>query len=157
MDMTHSIEVREIPAVSVAYKTKTIPQSEIGNTFMSVLPAVFQFVVENGCQIAGAPFGRYPAWRESDCDMDAGVPFIGNLVTTDDILIGTLGGFSAAVLSYYGPYEGIHSAHGECHQWLAQNGYQVSGAPCELYLTDPTTEPDCNKWLTEIVWPVEKA
>ena len=155
--MSYSIEVREIPAVDAAYLTETVPHTEIGNAFMRMLPAAFQYIVMNGAQPAGAPFGRYPDWRESDCVMDAGAPFSGNLTSGESVRVGTLGGFLAAVLSYYGPYDGIHAAHGECHQWLTQQGYQVAGSPCEFYLTDPSSEPDPSKWLTEIVWPIEKA
>jgi hypothetical protein len=36
---------------------------------------------------------------------------------------------------------------------LAAENLKPSGAPLEFYLTNPSMEPDSNKWVTELVFP----
>jgi effector-binding domain-containing protein len=57
--------------------------------------------------------------------------------------------------SYYGPYEGTAKAHEAIDVWLTRNSKETLGAPWEVYVTDPGIEPDQNKWLTEIYYPVK--
>ena len=40
---------------------------------------------------------------------------------------------------------------------MASQGLEGAGAPWEVYVTDPATEPDQAKWRTEIFFPVATA
>jgi AraC family transcriptional regulator len=60
-----------------------------------------------------------------------------------------------AELVYKGPYAAVSSAYPALMQFIAKNGYTVSGPICETYLDDPgSVKPeDCR---TLIVIPVQK-
>ena len=58
-------------------------------------------------------------------------------------------------LSYTGPYEGTYKAYTELDSYMKEKGLFQNGGPWEVYLTDPSTEPDTNKWVTEIYFPVK--
>jgi effector-binding domain-containing protein len=32
---------------------------------------------------------------------------------------------------------------------------ELNGDPYEVYITDPASEPDETKWVTELYWPVK--
>jgi AraC family transcriptional regulator len=62
---------------------------------------------------------------------------------------------TVAEVMYKGPYDLVSSAYPPLMQFIAKNGYQVSGPICETYMDDPAdTKPaDCR---TLIVVPVKK-
>ena len=57
---------------------------------------------------------------------------------------------------YKGPYEGIEPAYRELGEWIAAEGYQMTGPPMELYYSDPAQVPP-EEYLTEIQFPVAGA
>jgi len=40
-------------------------------------------------------------------------------------------------------------------QWIADQGLVASGAPWEVYVTDPADYPDPKDWKTEVFWPLQ--
>lgn len=61
----------------------------------------------------------------------------------------------AAKVDYYGPYSGSGAAHEAIDKWLKANSKKATGAPWEVYVTDPMVEKDSTKWLTEVLYPIE--
>ena len=60
-----------------------------------------------------------------------------------------------AEMIFKGPYDSIGSAYPSLMQFIAKNGYTVSGPVCETYMDDPASvkPEDCH---TLIVVPVQK-
>ncbi|CRL12865.1 Methylphosphotriester-DNA--protein-cysteine S-methyltransferase [Phaeobacter italicus] len=68
----------------------------------------------------------------------------------------TLRGGRTAVMTYKGPYSGIHGAYGDLFgAWLPKSGEEPADLPCyEIYLNDPqTVAPE--DLLTEICLPLK--
>ncbi|MFS4581089.1 AraC family transcriptional regulator [Phaeobacter sp. C3_T13_0] len=67
-----------------------------------------------------------------------------------------LPGGKTAVMTYKGPYSGIHAAYGDLFgAWLPQSGEEPADAPCyEIYLNDPH-EVAPEELLTEICLPLK--
>ena len=64
------------------------------------------------------------------------------------------GGLCATVL-YKGPYSNLTSVYAKLIQWIETEGYKITDAPYEIYLTNPgTTAPE--NYMTEIYFPVAK-
>ena len=152
--MEYRFEVRDIPEQKVLYIAETVPQDGLGDAFMRILPEAYGYAVSNGAQPAGPPFGRYVGWRETDCDLEAGIVISTDVPETTQIKLGSLGGFKAVVTQHIGPYDYLPKAHGACNRWILENGMEMAGAPCEIYTMDPGTEPDSSKWESEVVWPI---
>ena len=68
--------------------------------------------------------------------------------------IGSIGGGTVAATNHLGPYDKLGEAHQAVERWIADQGEEVGGHPCEIYVTDPGDEPDPQKWLTVIHWPL---
>jgi effector-binding domain-containing protein len=58
-------------------------------------------------------------------------------------------------LDYYGPYEKSSLAHFAMERYFSQNGLTIKAPVIEAYLTDPTQEPNPDKWLTRIYYFTE--
>lgn len=56
---------------------------------------------------------------------------------------------------YKGPYEGIEPTYRELGEWVATEGYQITGPPMEFYQSDPAQVPP-EEYLTEIQFPIAK-
>ena len=54
-------------------------------------------------------------------------------------------------IAYYGPYEKVGDAHMAMGKYIGEHGYAESLA-IEEYVTDPSSEPDSSKWLTNIYY-----
>lgn len=74
-------------------------------------------------------------------------------------LAGEVAGYHSVTLSgkaikinYYGSYDGSGAAHNAMETYGIENGLTIAPPAIELYITDPTTEPDTSKWLTEIYY-----
>jgi effector-binding domain-containing protein len=43
------------------------------------------------------------------------------------------------------------------HEYMQENNLVSDGPVIEVYVTDPVSEPDTSKWLTQIIYPVKTA
>ncbi|MBK7967170.1 MAG: hypothetical protein IPK10_19115 [Bacteroidetes bacterium] len=87
--------------------------------------------------------------------MDACIPVTQAGKTVGNIQSGKYAGGNMLVVSYYGSYEGSGAGHNAANEYAKANNLEVIGAPWEKYVTDPMTEKDSTKWLTEICYPVK--
>jgi effector-binding domain-containing protein len=110
---------------------------------------------------AGSPIGIYYDYKDlADGSMwfvfDAAIPV--DKAAKDDGRVHyteTAGGGNVVKASYYGSYDGMKPAHDAINEWIKKNNKKVNGPVWEIYVTDPGTEPDPSKVLTEIYYPVE--
>lgn len=58
-----------------------------------------------------------------------------------------------AVTTHKGPYDQVAPAYHALSTWMTGNGHEITGAPRECYLNDPTTVPP-DEYLTEVQWPL---
>jgi effector-binding domain-containing protein len=72
---------------------------------------------------------------------------------TDDIGIKTVEPMFVAVTYHKGAYEKVGKVYGALFAWIGENGYQVVGAPREIYWKCPKTTPEENL-LAEVQIPV---
>jgi len=58
-------------------------------------------------------------------------------------------------VKYIGPYNKSAVAWNLLDKYLKDNNLEMNGSPYEEYVTDPSTVPDANKWITNIYFPVK--
>ena len=61
---------------------------------------------------------------------------------------------NALKVTYMGPYKGSAGAHEAIATYAETNGKEFVGPPWEVYVNDPSKEPDPNKYITEVYYPV---
>jgi effector-binding domain-containing protein len=54
-----------------------------------------------------------------------------------------------------GDYSGLVNAHMEINEYMQSKNLTMAGNPWESYVTDPMTEKDTAKWVTEIYYPIQ--
>lgn len=122
----------------------------LGNNYGEILA----FMEKNGLTQAGAPFAIYHKYDPKAIEFEAGIPVNKAAKSAGKIVAKAIKAGPVAMVAHYGKYEDTEKAHAFADTWLTENKKQVSGAPWEVYVTDPMTEKDQAKWLTEIYYPL---
>lgn len=60
-----------------------------------------------------------------------------------------------ATVVHKGPFETLNLAYSAISKWIEDNGYEIVGAPRELYLKGEWLTNDPNEYITEIQFPVK--
>ncbi|MDX5449385.1 MAG: SRPBCC family protein [Bacteroidota bacterium] len=109
--------------------------------------------------MTGAPFALYTKWDEENdqVSFQAGIPSDVKKNGSGDIKRGVTYEGLALKNVYKGPYDGVGPVHENFETYSMENGYEYAGPGAfEIYVTDPSMEPDTSKWITEIIYPVKK-
>lgn len=59
-----------------------------------------------------------------------------------------------AVIMHHGGYSNLSEAYGAVVSWIAANGYEITGAPFDLYVRTQFDSLSPEDWETEVYFPV---
>jgi effector-binding domain-containing protein len=149
------IELRVLRPHLTATVRETVGRDDIpaaiGRIFQAVTAATGRQRIEHN----GSPFARYHSFGDL-VDLEAGVPVKTPIQPEGPVKPSELPGGPAAIAVHAGPYEGLADTYAAIESWVASTGRAASGGPWEIYLTDPSAEPDPMKWLTEVIFPLQR-
>jgi effector-binding domain-containing protein len=150
------VEVSAVSAINFYSITDSCAAEQLGTVLGDLYGRLMQAIDNAGISPTGAPFAIYETWDGISTRLKAGIPVADNSLNLGDS-IEALVGYEGPVLKvvYYGPYEGSSAAHEAIDVYAKENGMEVIGAPWEVYVTDPSQEPDSSKWVTEIYYPIK--
>ncbi|MDR2038623.1 MAG: GyrI-like domain-containing protein [Bacteroidales bacterium] len=113
------------------------------------------FVAVSGMKITDRPISVYHRIEDDHIIYEMGIPVEGYAENSSgDILCKTMEATNCVTADHYGSYDTLGDAHNAIMVWLSRFGKETSGNPWEIYVTDPLAEPDSNKWLTRIFYPI---
>ncbi|MBK9175904.1 MAG: SRPBCC family protein [Flavobacteriales bacterium] len=111
-----------------------------------------------GVAPAGAPSGVYFEWNveEQTADMIAGIPVpLTARAKLKGLDLYEAPASKALLIEYRGGYEGMGPAHEAMDAYINANGLTHHTNVIEEYITDPGSEPDSTKWLTNIIYLIK--
>lgn len=149
------IELRVLRAHQTASMRETVGRDDIPAAIGRIFRTVNQAVARQRVDRNGSPFARYHSFGDV-VDLEAGVPVSSPIQPDGEVKPSQLPAGPAAIAVHAGPYEGLSATYAAIDAWLASTGHTASGGPWEIYLTDPSEEPDPTKWLTEIIYPLQR-
>lgn len=151
------VEIRDVPARSVAALSHKGAYHEIGKTFQSLYAMIGSRglfpEIREGVALYYCDPGQVP---EKDLMSHAGVAMASGVPVPDGFESVAIATGPAAVLTLKGPYAGLPKAWDYLFgAWLAESGREPRDEPSyEVYLNDPTdTAPD--DLVTEVVLPLK--
>jgi effector-binding domain-containing protein len=155
--MAYQVKLQEIePRMAAALRFQTdVPG--IARLFGPALGRIFGLIGRSGAECTGPPLALYHKVDDEGVDMEVAVPIAGALPEEgpDGVHLIELPCGPAAVTRHVGPYEECGAAYEAIDMWMHENGHQPRPPMWEVYLTDPNEEPDSQKWVTEIYFPVQ--
>ncbi|HEX2857533.1 MAG TPA: GyrI-like domain-containing protein [Propionibacteriaceae bacterium] len=153
---TYQIDQRQLTECHTAVVRSTVTVSDMGGFVGPAIGTVARALAQQRVAPSGPPFARYHRTGGQEFDVEAGFATPGEVSASGDVRASTLPGGAAAVLTYLGPYDEMEPAYGALEEWVARSGGRPSGDPWEVYLSDPSKEPDPRTWRTEIVMPFQR-
>jgi effector-binding domain-containing protein/uncharacterized protein YndB with AHSA1/START domain len=117
------------------------------------------FLQEDMEKMTSPPLAFYELWDEENgkAVVVVAIATPSEKAPNERIIKGMTPSGAALKVAFYGPYEATGAAHEAIHEYAATNSIQLSDMAYEVYVTDPSTEPDPSKWLTEIYYPIAAA
>ena len=149
------IELRVLQPHHTASLRETVHRDSVTEALGQSFQAVKESLGGQGVDANGSLFVRWHALGD-EVDMEAGVMVSDPIKPDGEVKPGQLPGGPAAIAIHAGPYEGLKATYDAVEEWLDRTQRSASGGPWEIYLTDPSAEPDPTKWLTEIIYPLTK-
>ncbi len=156
-------EIKEITLSERYYIVKegTVKFDEISTFLGTHLPAIYGALMENGIEPSAPPSAIYTRWDEATetAVMAAAIPVrpLGNrMAMPEGYKVIPLDETPAIHVAYYGAYEEIKVAHDAIQKYMEEKNLSLDRYVIEEYVTDPTTEEDSSKWLTNIYYLVKK-
>lgn len=146
------MELESLPAVSITDSATMMQMPEkMGELYSSLMG----YISGKRVEMTGPPYCVYHTWDpEGYTVIEAGIPVAEKLAGKAEIK-GTMtpGGKVLAAL-HTGAYEKMEPLYEAMDKYVKINKFEIAGGPWEVYLTDPTTEPDTSQWQTMVYFPI---
>ncbi|MBU5438034.1 MerR family transcriptional regulator [Tissierella sp. MSJ-40] len=85
-------------------------------------------------------------------DLEVCIPVNKNLAVKNSR---ELAGGLHACTTFIGPYSRFGEAYAKVIKWIQDNGYQIAGAPFDIYIVGPDSTDNSDEYVTEICFPVK--
>jgi DNA-binding transcriptional MerR regulator len=149
------LSVEEVPERTYVILRDRVPMEELTQVIPRLIGDTHDWVFENSDSV-GAPMALVgPPDDEGVVDLEVGWPVAAQLDAPAPFETATYERARAIVHRHVGPYERLHETYAGLEQAIEAAALRPTGPARESYETNPEEEPDPQKWVTEIVWPVE--
>ncbi|HYQ57677.1 MAG TPA: SRPBCC family protein [Draconibacterium sp.] len=155
-EQEYVITLNPIDEMFYAGIRKTVPFIEVSREMSDMYSEISIFLAQKEIEMAGIPFARYHLMDEEEIDMECGIPIEEDMEGSAQVKVDIFPATICASLDYRGDYSNLQEGHLALQKWVEAHGFNLASAPMEIYLTDPQQEPDPEKWLTQICYPVEQ-
>lgn len=157
VESNNSMQVEEkavIPTPYLAYHD-TASLATIGMKLGHAYGEIGKVAGKQQLKQQGPVFAIYYTDSQTNFEFDACVPVNKSGKSDGAVKAGELKAGNSVVVHFYGPYTQTPKAHEAAHEYIKAHNKQITGAPYEIYVTDPMMEKDSMKWLTEVCYPVQ--
>ncbi|PCJ24341.1 MAG: hypothetical protein COA97_10085 [Flavobacteriales bacterium] len=134
----------------------TVNPMEMNNVHGRIYAKISQYLSGLGIVNNESPLVIYHSWSDTLCDIEVGIPVQDStIVGNDGIKMNKIKSTYVVTAIHYGSYDRMPETYFGINEWMRINKVRVTGANWEVYLVDPATEPNPEKWKTAIYFPIE--
>ena len=149
------IELKKTEEKQVAYIFYTGPVEDMGD----LIGEIVDWMMNQNVEMTGPPYSAYytsPAEvAPEDMQYEMGVPFLGEASEEGKVKIKNMPAQQVLSALHKGPYNEVGSVYEILMNKVIEDGYQMTGAPLEIYFNSPMEVPETDL-LTEVQFPVVK-
>lgn len=150
------IEYRNLNPMLISGIRSKIKTSEMTSAaFAKWFAMLSQELSQQNIEPAGPPMSIYHEYGPKEVDIEAVIPVKSIGTNKGPVAFRVLTPTNTMVVKYFGDYNNVEMVYIAAYDYLKQHGKSSTGAPMEIYVTDPGMEKDTAKWLTEIVFPLD--
>jgi effector-binding domain-containing protein len=159
MGRIEKIEVVQQESFPILSMREVVNAQEIAPALGRMYGTIMPYVAQSGLSMAPGryPMAIYHTWESEThkTDMEAVIPVNAAGKSANGITARMLEGGTMINATYYGPYEQSEMAHTAVHEYAKEHKHNIEWVAWEVYVTDPQSEPDQNKWLTEVYYRIK--
>ncbi|MEO9870405.1 SRPBCC family protein [Ekhidna sp.] len=153
------IAVQEVSPIVFAGKEVTSANNvgEISDVMEEAYGAIMISIMKNGLTMTEEyPLAISTSYDESSISMICGIPVAdGSVIEGEDVSVMNSPEGAALRALHFGDYALLEDTHNQIDQYANYYGYEITGYPWEIYVSDPSIESDTSKWITEVYYPVK--
>ncbi|MCU0435493.1 MAG: SRPBCC family protein [Bacteroidia bacterium] len=128
----------------------TATMSSIADKFATNYGRIGMVMQKQGAKMAGPVFSLIHQTGEI-MELEWCVPVAPGTKGEGEVKLSTLSAGKILKADYYGPYEKSDPAYAAIEKYAAEKKLTTEGLWREVYITDPTKDPDPAHWLTYII------
>jgi effector-binding domain-containing protein len=146
------VKVTEQPYIGIKSSCAMADISKImGDNYKQLM----DFMNKSGVAMTKPPIAIYLNYSPEKIDFVSAIPVDKPVKPAGNIESGAIQAGNTVMAVHCGPYDNLEASYKKIEEWIKTNGKKVTGPPWEEYITDPSTEKDPSKWITNIYFPVE--
>ncbi|MBU2651943.1 MAG: GyrI-like domain-containing protein [Bacteroidetes bacterium] len=150
------IEVTEVEPVIALSITDSSTLDQMGMKMAELYELLSGYITARKANITGPAYCVFHSWDpEGHTVIEAGFPVDKELPEKLNMKSTLTPGGKALKSLFIGPYDQSEAVYMAMDKYLKHNKLEMAGGPWEVYLNDPVTEPDPNKWETLIYFPIK--
>jgi effector-binding domain-containing protein len=149
--MGHEVKVQHREPALVVTRRVPVTLRDIGAVIGAAFGEVYPALAAHDVEPDGPPFVIYHGMPEGDTPFDIEIcaPVQHAIEPPAGWGLTELPAGTFAALVHVGPYDTVGVAYDAITAWIGANGFAVSGAPREVYLSDAETPPDQIRTIVE--------
>lgn len=133
----------------------SVNHAEMNNIHGKIYAQINRYMDNNETEMNGSPLVIYHFWSDTLIDIEAGIPIKDSVeINDDEIRLQKIKKGNVVTATHYGSYERLPETYFGINEWMRKNKVVVTGAPWEVYITDPAIESNPDKWETAIYFPI---
>lgn len=148
------VELKEQEPLMVISRRATTRIENISVLIGKVVEEIYRLNLQPSGPVMTVYYDR--EFDAENADIEVCIPINKNVNTEKSDGIKEFKGGLTACTKFVGPYSRLGEAYAKVMKWIEANGYQNSGEPYDIYLTDPRTTPNPDDFVTEVYFPVAK-
>lgn len=155
-DILYELDIKRFPEQPVLSIRGRVRQDDLKTAIPAAYRELMAYMAELGEQpvppvtVTVCPFADDDGMVEIENCITVAIPLPGR----GRIESRALPACTAACLVHKGPYTELGRSYTALSSWIEEQGLETSGAPREIYVTDPEETPDPADYVTEIAWPI---
>lgn len=134
----------------------TVDQLQANTIHGKLFEEVNAFMESNEVKSKLSPIVIYHFWSDSIVDVEAGIQLDDSIYSESKrVTLNKIDTGNVVTATHYGAYDRLPETYFSINEWMRRNSVEIIGAPWEVYVTDPSLEPNPDKWKTEIYFPIK--
>ncbi len=120
-----------------------------------IFQTVMEYITSKKIETSGHPLAIWHAFDPATgyVEVEAGMPVTASAKAGPNMKLIKMDG-KAVTTTYFGDYKKMSLTYDALREWMNKNNVIPTGAPWDVYITDPMVEKDTAKWQTEIYFPI---
>jgi effector-binding domain-containing protein len=149
----YPVTPRENDGSATVVRKASLRRKDLASWLSNTYSTIYAFLATNGRHPTGAPFAVYHRRGVDRYEVEAGFPVDSRVEGSAELENSALPRASVATTTHDGRLGDTDDAYRAIASWLDASKAKPTGAPWEVYLTDPQLLTDPATWRTEINQP----